>query len=225
MIRKVSVLASAAVLTFFASSSHAAQLLLNGSFEAPTVTAGNHVGTLPTSWTVLTSAGAPNTGNSNLFSGTSSDTTGGVTTTLGPDPYDTGNTNSQSLDINGNGLADQTFTAQFSTPVTIKIDFGARASIAKTTNSFWTLYNSTGTTVIATGATIVTTPGSWTSQTTTTPVSLAAGTQYLFQVTLDNADQVDGISVNQVPEPSTLAAAGIGAALLGWVSIKRRRRA
>ncbi len=186
------------------------------------VTNGNHVGTLPTNWTVLNSAGTAAPGNSNLFSGTSSDTTGGVTTVLGPDPYDTGNTNNQSLDINGNGSAYQLFTAQFNAPVTIKADFGGRASIARTTDSSWTLYDSGGTQVIATGATVVTGNGTWTTQTTTTPLSLVAGTQYRFQITLDNADQVDGLSINQVPEPTTWAAACLGLGLLGWMRIRRR---
>ena len=43
-------------------------------------------------------------------------------------------------------------------------------------------------------------------------------------VTLDNPDQVDAVTLTPVPEPTTLAAVGLGAGLLGWIGFKRRRR-
>ncbi len=232
MIKKVTVLGAAAVVLSFSSSAvQAAQLLLDGSFETPVVAAGTTqtpnpgLGILPTNWTVTNASGTVDATKSNLTHGVVTNGTGNTgSNDLPLDPYDPGS--AQSLDISGAGTAYHLFTAQFSTPVSVKIDFGGRDSGSATgAGSYWSIYDTTGTTLVASSSTTPVKPafGGWSTQTISTTVSLTANTQYRFVVTLDNPDQVDGITITQVPEPSTVAAAGIGVALLGWMGIKRRR--
>ena len=217
----------AAVLASLPFNSHAAELLLNGSFENPAQgTDGNHIGVVPTGWTVTG-------GNSNLVRGTV--TTGTILTGSGQvsnlpvDPYDTYPGGSQQLlDIDNTGTASQTFTALANAPVTIKFDIGGRdgaesGGTTLPTGSTWTLFNAAGTQVAASPVTLNPGINQWLTNTSTTAFSLIAGANYRFVVNLDNPNQVDGLSITQVPEPTTAAAAGLGLGLLGWLGYKRRR--
>lgn len=223
----------AAGLALFPVSSHAAELLIDGSFESPVVAAGTTqtpnpgLGTLPTNWTIFNASGVATPSVSNLTHGVVTNGTGNTgSNNLPLDPFDPGS--AQSLDISGAGSASHLFTAQYNTPVTVKIDFGGRDSgSASGSGSYWTIYNNTTNALVASSSATPVKPafGGWSTSTLTTAVSLAASTQYRFVVTLDNLDQVDGVTVTQVPEPNALAAAGLGAGLLGWLGFKRRRRA
>ena len=218
----------AAVLASTPATGHAAELLLNGSFEGPVVVAGqNNLGTVPTNWTVQNSSGTTDAAVSNLTRGVVTNGTGNTgANNLPLDPFDSGS--QQSLDISNTGATTQTFTALFNAPATIKIDIGGRdtSSASSATGSYWTLYNNTTNAVVATSSANALRPafGAWLTYTTSTGVNLFANTSYRFVITLDNPHQVDGLSVIQVPEPTTAAATGLGLGLLGWLGYKRRRR-
>ena len=221
----------AAVLASAPVTSHAAELLINGSFEGPVVAANqNNLGTAPTSWAVQTSAGASNTANSNLTRGTVTTGTGNTgSNNLAVDPYDTSTGGQQSLDISGAGQAVQTFTAQYSAPVSVKFDLGGRDSTsasASTAGSYWSIYNNATNALVATDSASPLKPGfgAWITNRTTTTASLTANTVYRFVVTVDDPDQLDGLSITQVPEPTTMAATSLGLGLLGWLGYKRRRQ-
>ena len=203
----------------------AAELLVNGNFETDVQTGtGDHQGVTVTGWTITP------TGDANLARGP---VTGGSTalgsgaSNLPLDPNDTTPNAMQSLDLSASGTASQTFFAIATAPATIKFDIGDRDApplIGGNPGSTWTLVNVTTNQTVATSANLDPAFNAWATNTSTTP-ALVNGNQYRFTVNLDNANQVDGLSVQQVPEPTTLTAAGIGAGLLGWVSFKRRRRA
>lgn len=194
--KAASLLLGAAVLASVPASSHAAELLIDGSFESPVVAAGTTqtpnpgLGTVPTNWTVLNSSGTADTTVSNLTHGVVTNGTGNTgNNNLPLDPYDP-NT-AQSLDISGAGSAYHLFTAQYNTPVTVKIDFGGRDSgSAAGTGSYWTIFNNTTNAQVATSSASPIKPafGGWSTSTITTTASLVAGTQYRFVVTLDNPD-------------------------------------
>ena len=207
--------------------STANSLLTNGNFEDPTAANGggaNNLGTVPTGWAVQTAAGADNSAASNLISGSTLGS--GTTLRLGVDPFDTSPGAQQSLDINGAGQVVQNFSPMVTGPVRVSIDFGGRDSGSDTSaGSYWSIYLGAATTPVATssGSPVKPGVGQWSSSTINTTVSLTAGQQYRFVVTLDNTQQVDGASIVSVPEPTALTAAGIGAGLLGWIGRKRRR--
>ena len=226
---------TAAIVALSLSSSEAAQLLLNGNFEAPALTTtGDHVGTLPTSWNVATSAtGASVAADSNLVKGTVTTGTGlvGNATPLPPDPNDTTPGASQSLD--GDGMATvvyQDFTMPgLASKVDVKIDFGGRDYTSGTgTGASWQILDpATGYSVVSSLATAINpTTGAWTDSNTVTTQTLTAGKTYRFAVSLPDPDMVDGASITTVPEPSTFAGIGLGfVALLGWFGVKRPRLA
>ena len=217
----------AAVLASVPATGHTAELLVNGSFESPALqTNGDHVGTGPgSSWTI---AGG---GQANLTRGviTTGTVTGGQTSNLPLDPYDGyAGGSQQSLDISATGTLTQTFTALYNAPATIKFDIGGRDTVESDnttppSGSTWTLFNAAGTQIAASPVTLKPALNQWATNTFTT-ANLVAGADYRFVVNLDNPEHVDGLSVTQVPEPTTAAAVGLGLGLLGWLGYKRRRR-
>ena len=218
----------AAVLASVSTSGRAAELLLNGSFEGPIVVAGqNNLGTVPDSWTVQNSSGTTTASVSNLTRGIVTNGTGNTDRThdLPLDPFDAGS--QQSLDISNTGSATQTFTALFNAPATVKFDIGGRDTASGTsTGSYWSIYNNATNALVVSSSANALKPafGAWATNTSSTGVSLVANTVYRFVITLDNPHQVDGLSIVQVPEPTTVAATSLGLGLLGWLGYKRRRR-
>ena len=220
------------------TTASAAELLLNGNFEGPTVTNGNganNVGTVPTNWTVA-DPGTPTTANanlSNLVSGTVTTGTGVTNASqyLAPCPDDKTTNAKQSLDGNGQTVVVfQTFSLSsgFTSPLDIKVDFGGRDSgSASGTGSTWQLVNTSNNAVLASSANASKpATGAWLKNEVVTPtLTLAANTTYKFIVTLDNPDQMDAASITTVPEPSTTAALG-GLLLLagGWRFAGRSRQ-
>lgn len=218
----------------------AAELLLNGNFEGPSVTNGNganNIGTVPTSWTVA-DPGTPTTANANLSNLVSGTVTTGTNVTsssqyLAPCPDDKTANASQSLDGNGQTvIVFQTFSlaTSFTSPLDIKIDFGGRdvgSASASTAGSTWQLVNTSTNAVLASSA-AASKPatGSWVKNEVITPsLTLAANTTYKFVVTLDNPAQMDAASITTVPEPSTVATLGGLLLLAGsWMFAGRVRR-
>ncbi len=232
--KAASLLLGAAVLASAPATGHTAELLLNGSFETPVVapsTGPNSnpgLNQVPTPWTI-TGGGQSNIVNGNAY-GNTANGTGSTTVTLGADPYDkhtdgSATSGQQALDISTAGTAFETFKPTINGPATVKFDIGRR-DLTASNGSTWTLTytNASGTVVTAATSSAALNPASgWLTQ-TSTAVNLLAGTTYTFTVNLDNADEVDGLSIAQVPEPTTAAATGLGLSLLGWLGYKRRRR-
>lgn len=218
----------AAVLASAPATGHAAELLINGSFETPVQTNGDHVGTGPgTPWVIA--GGSPNLVRGPVTTGTVKPGSG-ATSNLPVDPNDKFAGGSQQLlDINATGTASQTFVAQFNAPATIKFDIGGRDNVegdntTAPTGSTWSLFNNSTNVLVANSITLNPVINQWLTNTSTTAASLTAGVTYRFVINLDNPDQVDGLSITQVPEPTTATAAGVGLGLLGWLGYQRRRR-
>ena len=216
----------AAVLAFSASSSHAAELLLDGTFESPVQSGnGNHTNVVPDSWIVAETSTATTSvpGDSNLNRGVVTNGTGVTSSAqyLGICPDDS--TGQQSLDGAGKAIfVSQTFTLGTTSPLAIAIDFGGRDSGSATgAGSSWQLLNSSGV-VVASATGITPATGAWVKSSVVTG-TLLSGT-YRFLISMPDPDMVDAATITNVPEPSALAVAGLGASLLGWVGFKRRRR-
>ncbi len=224
----ISALAGAAVLAFSASSSQALELLTDGTFESPLQTGdGNHINVVPDGWIVAETLAATSsdTSVSNLNRGVVTNGTGPTNgtsaTPLGICPEDP--TGQQSLDgANVTVFVSQTFTLGTASPLAISVDIGGRDSGSDAgAGSSWELLDSNGV-VQASASGITPATGSWVQSATTTSI-LPSGT-YRFVVNLLDPDMVDAATITNVPEPSTFAAAGLGAGLLGWMGFKRRRR-
>ena len=219
-------LSTACLFGTFCASSYAGELLLNGTFEGPTVAAGmNNIGTVPTSWTVENLAGTSTPGYSNLVRGAQ---TGSGNTSLPIYPGDTTGGDAQSLDGDNTGTAGaavlvvQSFSLATGSPLVVKVAFGGRDSNSSTGGgSSWQLFNSANT-VVAQSTTINPAPGTWTTSTSNPTSTLAAGT-YRFVITLGDPDQLDGASITNVPEPSALAAVALGALALVGFGVRRLR--
>ncbi len=229
----------AAVLALsFAARTQAASLLTNGSFENPlngttaSLSDGNNF-VPPQAWTVSGSATGPeNDGLSNLAKGTA---TGNGSPTPQLNPYD------GVVAFDGDGsdcVVYQDFTMPVTSLLNVQIAFGGRDSDSLTgSGSSWSIGTVTGGvfTPVVTSATYHPNPGTgsatgaanrpdWIFLNTTTTNIFNANTTYRFVINLGNPDHVDAVLLTPVPEPSTLAAAGLGAGLLGWIGLQRRRR-
>ena len=218
-------IAGAAAMAFSATSSlSAAELLLNGSFESPVQTTnGDHTSVAADSWT--TAANPYTTTNvladSNIVRGTVTGTGATAATSITPI------VGSQSLDgVGGSIYVSQSFTLASASALHVQAYIGGRDSTSATgVGSYFQLGTSTSTafTALYTSATANPNTGSWNLLQLNTAV-LAAGT-YRFTVFLGDPDHLDGASITNVPEPTTLSAATLGMGLLGWMGFKRRRRA
>lgn len=215
-------IAGATALAFSAAPSlSAAELLLNGSFESPVqTTAGDHTSVLPDSWTVAANAYTNTSvaGDSNLVRGAVTGT--GASVSISPI------VGSQSLDgAGGDYNVSQSFTLASASALHIQVYIGGRDGNSATgTGSFFQL-GTVGTllgvpnsfTALYTSATAKPATGSWNLLQLNTAV-LAAGT-YRFTVVLGDPDHLDGASITNVPEPTTLTAAGLGVGRsAGWAS-------
>ena len=226
-------LAASAVLLALPAALPAAEMLRNGDFEQVIETTdGNHIGTVPTDWTVGGTA-MPFTANaaySNLVRGTV--TTGtGVTS---PSQYlavdsagDPGG--DQSLDgVGMDVIAFQQFTLAdaYTGAVTANADFGGRDGTSGTgAGSTWELLSPLGAVVAQSPTAVTPATGTWVASLYSGDLTLAPGT-YTFEVLLADPDQVDAASVNlvdAVPEPSTKAIVA-GLMLAGGVGAGLRRR-
>ena len=225
--KALSLAVGVAVLTFFSRSGHASELLLDGTFESPVQTSdGNHINVVPDSWIVAPTASDTSSvpADSNINRGVVTNGTGVTDPSqyLGICPDDP--TGQQSLDgVNRTIFVSQTFTLGTASPLAISVDIGGRDSGSGTgAGSSWQLLDSGGN-VVASAAGITPATGSWVQSALTTGL-VPSGT-YQFVVTLLDPDMVDAATITDVPEPSALAAAGVGAGLLGWLGFQRRRRA
>lgn len=217
----------AVVLAFSPQSGHAAQLLLNGNFESPVQTGtGNHTGVVPDSWIVAPNITdtASTAADSNLNRGTVTNGTGVTSSAqyLGICPDDP--TGQQSLDgVNATVYVSQSFTLAAASQLEVKVDFGGRDSTSgSTTGSSWEILNSAGTAVYISAAYQPAT-GSWVKSDIIPNINFASGT-YRFVATLTDPDMMDAASITNVPEPTAITAAGLGAGLLGWLGLVRRRK-
>ncbi len=217
----------AAVLALSPLSGNAAELLLDGTFESPAQSGnGNHQGAVPDSWIVAedaTTTTTTNVNDSNLNRGVVTNGVGitGPSQYLGICPDDPNG--QQSLDGAGKLVyVSQAFTLSTTSPLAIAIDFGGRDSGSSSgTGASWQLLNGTGTVVASTSG-ITPATGAWVKTSVVTN-ALPSG-NYRFVVALPDPDMIDAATITTVPEPSTLAAAGLGVSLLGWVGFKRRRK-
>ena len=213
-----------ALLACSAPSARALELLTNGNFEAPVVSAGDHIGTAPSNWTVAFQGTGPTQGPNNLVHGPITGT--GATTPLPIYPGDAANGHAQSFDGDGAPVyLTETITPNVTGPVSVSVAFGGRDTGSNSgVGSFWQIFT-TGGTLLGTGPAVTPATSAWAATSTAaTAFSLTANTAYTFRISLADPDMVDLASVQTVPEPSTLAAASLGAGLLGWLGYKRRRQ-
>ena len=187
---------SAAAAGLLAGSASAQNLLTNPSFEDPDVGPGNNIGTVPTGWSVNT--GDP--GSFNIVGDT------------------VGQEGDQFLDLTASGtFITQDFTLAADAPITFSGYFSPRDGATGGGNV--AIYQ--GATELAAGnrAEATGTNAPWVLSTGTTGV-LAAGT-YTFRANIDDAANVDAVSVTVVPEPAALGALALGG--LGLAGLRRRR--
>ena len=228
-------LAASAVLFTLPAALPAVEMLRNGDFEQVLETTdGNHIGTVPTDWTVGGTATpfTPDASLSNLVRGT-------VTTGTGvssPSQYlavdsagDPGG--DQSLDgVGTDVIAFQQFTLAdaYTGAVTANADFGGRDSTSgKGAGSTWELLSPSGAVVAQSPMAVTPATGTWVPSFYSGNLTLLPGT-YTFEVSLADPDQVDAASVNlvdAVPEPSTKAlVAGLMLAGGAGMTLRRRQR-
>ena len=208
-------IAGAAALVFSATSNlSAAELLLNGSFESPIQTTnGDHTSVAADSWTAAANS-YTNTnvlGDCNIVRGPVTGT--GAATTITPI------VGSQSFDgVGGNVFVSQSFTLTTASALHVQAYIGGRDSTSATgAGSFFQLGTVTttlgvpsGFNALYTSNTVNPATGTWSLVQLNTAV-LAPGT-YRFTVSLGDPDHLDRASITNVPEPTTLAAAGLGPA-------------